>query len=135
MEFQVGDIVAVPMMVNSIGYKTLNLVCRCGFTGEFAAALATDTDHGPITLIRRPEQPAYFADAKVGDEVWSMMFGNGRIDRVGPYGIDVDNGISGQYSGVNIDGVYILHGKNQSFFYASDPRVAELKKILGVRDE
>lgn len=80
----------------------------------------------------------YFVDARVGDSVYDMAYGKGRItrtitDTLYPIGVCLENGHMHYYT---LDGVYIGCGKNQTLFYSKPifelppPPKREVRKVI-----
>lgn len=133
----IGTIIAVPMKI--IDENEINYIAACVegtkktatcvyIQKDLLCAAPLDDSFGTCTIISTPE---YFANAKVGDKVWAIGdYEDGYIKKIyyEEYGLRVDyngyNSISYDLNGV------ICGGSKQTLFYADDPRVARIKKVM-----
>lgn len=133
----IGTIIAVPMKVVGEDEKHYIAVCnmsngatRIVLVLKDSMTTNQDVSFGTCTIISTPDQE-YFANAKVGDKVWAIGDDeDGYIKKIyyEEYGLRVDyngyNSISYDLNGV------ICGGSKQTLFYADDPRVARIKKVM-----
>ena len=133
--FQVGDIVSIPGRVDSV-YENGDIHHFTVFDCSIGIDRGEEPDHGPVALIERPEPPAYFDGAKVGDEVWCTVEGEGVVERFTRCQSKTNNTVMVVRFARGVSAVFLMDGfsnvnhKTQSLFYATDPRVAQLKAIL-----
>ena len=134
---QKGDIVAVPMKVTCVGGKLVHLsagVKQQGIILSHPRWMSFSTDYGPPALISRPKPPAYFDGVKVGDAVYDLLIGEGVITALtgcsvsNPISVTFANGVD--WKAFTKDGKWGEEDAIQTLFYATDPRVAQLKAIL-----
>ena len=131
MGLKKGDLVKVTMEVQHAEENSIWVTMGSHTNADVLWVPTNGTDFAPLEKV---EKKAYFADAEVGGEVWDIVKGGGYIVSVNetrpidaPFTVEWKNG---GFDDRPRCGCFRSEFGNQTLFYASDPIVHSLKKLL-----